>query len=350
VLGKSSSKAANTEEHFRQVQAVNLGTTFVQQSEWWLRHLQERKRKPVKPHTISSWTSHLKWINSRLGDTALSNVNNLKLKALVSEMAEAEFQPKTIANYAQVVKMVVASAIGDDGEERYPRKWNSEFIDLPTVEAQRTPTFTSSEVEQVILAAEGQFQMLYVLLAATGLRIGEALALEVQHFGCNVAVNGTLTISQGLWNRSLQTPKTRNGFREVDIAANVTEMLKAFIGDRTSGFIFRTAGGSPLHQSNLLRRDLHPLLARILASKAGFHSFRRFRVTHLRKQNTPEDLLRFWIGHGDKTVTDRYAKLKQDIEYRKAVAERVGIGFNLEVVPRCPPNFEPHSAKQAVVM
>jgi hypothetical protein len=72
--------------------------------------------------------------------------------------------------------------------------------------------------------------------------------------------------------------------------------------------------------------------------KAGFHSFRRFRVTHLRKQGAPEDLLRFWIGHGDKTVTDRYAKLRQDVEFRKAVAERVGIGFSLNVIgPRWTP-------------
>jgi hypothetical protein len=31
--------------------------------------------------------------------------------------------------------------------------------------------------------------------------------------------------------------------------------------------------------------------------KCGFHAFRRFRFTNLRKQGVPEDLLRFWIGH-----------------------------------------------------
>jgi hypothetical protein len=84
--------------------------------------------------------------------------------------------------------------------------------------------------------------------------------------------------------------------------------------------------------------------------KCGFHSFRRFRVTHLRKQGTPEDLLRFWIGHGDKTVTDRYAKLCEDVNFRQSVPEQVGIGFQLEVVPQCPPNFEPEPSPQVVVM
>jgi len=51
---------ADTEQHFRQIEAVNLGTSFRQQSEWWIQHVQDRKRKPVKPHTISSWKSHLR--------------------------------------------------------------------------------------------------------------------------------------------------------------------------------------------------------------------------------------------------------------------------------------------------
>jgi integrase len=336
---------ADTAGHFRQVEAVNLGTTFRQQSEWWIRHMQERKRKPVKPHTVSSWKSHLKWINPHLGDMPLSNVNNLALKGLVSEMTEADFAPKTISNYAQVVKMVVASAIGDDGEELYPRKWNHEFIDLPDVAGQRTPTFTSDEIQQIVLRADGQFAVLYALLAAAGLRVGEALALEVAHFH-----DGSLSIRQSIWNGQLQSPKTKSGTREVDLAWPAAAMLENFIDGRKEGFIFRSSNGSALAQSNVLRRSLHPILASMKREKTGFHSFRRFRVTHLRKQGTPEDLLRFWIGHGDKTVTDRYAKLSEDVAFRKAQAERVGIGFNLEVVPCCPPTFNEEQRAQVVVM
>jgi integrase len=136
----------------------------------------------------------------------------------------------------------------------------------------------------------------------------------------------------------------------VDLTSEISGILKAFLGDRETGFIFRTASGSPLHQSSVLRRNLHPILADIGREKTGFHSFRRFRVTHLRKRGTPEDLLRFWIGHGDKTVTYRYAKLCEDVAFRKSQAERAGIGFNLEVVPCCPPNFDREQSAQVIVM
>src|SRR3954447_10155008 len=127
-------------------------------------------------------------------------------------------------------------------------------------------------------------------------------------------------------------------------------MLKSFIGHRTSGFIFRARNGSPLGQSNVLHYSLHSILNGIGREKAGFHAFRRFRVTHLRKQGCPEDLLRYWIGHADTNMTDRYSKPSEDTTYRQAVAERVGIGFDFEVVPQCPPTLEESQPLQTLMM
>jgi integrase len=335
----------DTADHFRALAAVNLGITFRQQSEWWIRHMQERKRKPVKPHTVCSWKSHLRWLEPRLGAVPLSDVNNLTLQGLVTEMSIANFAPKTISNYVQVVKMVMASAIGKDGEEIYPRKWNHEFIDMPVVAGQRTPTFTADEIQQIVSRANGQFAALYALLAGSGLRIGEALALQVEHYQ-----SGTLHIQQGIWNGCIQTPKTRAGTREVDLTASVAAMLENYLDERKTGFLFRTNRKNALSPSTVLRRNLHPILIGMGREIAGFHSFRRFRVTHLRKQGTPEDLLRFWIGHAPESVTDRYSKLYEDVAYRKAQAERVGIGFNLEVVPCCPQTFVTEQSSQMLVM
>ena len=60
----------------------------------------------------------------------------------------------------------------------------------------------------------------------------------------------------------------------------------------------------------------------------------------MRKQSAPEDLIRFWLGHANKSVTDGYSKLKDDVAFRKKVAEQVGVGFELpvekpEVAPKC---------------
>ena len=85
---------------------------------------------------------------------------------------------------------------------------------------------------------------------------------------------------------------------------------------------------------------MHPSLSNLGQPNSGAHAFRRFRTTSLRKQHAPEDLIRFWLGHANKSVTDVYSKLKDDVVFRKKVAEQVGIGFELpvekpEVAPIC---------------
>ena len=119
----------------------------------------------------------------------------------------------------------------------------------------------------------------------------------------------------------------------------VEKMVKA--GLSPTGFLFHNRKGNYLSQTNLLRRGLHPALEKLGQPKAGFHAFRRFRTTWLRKNRTPEDLIRFWLGHADETVTDGYSKLAEDVEYRKQVAAEVGQGFEISaqkpvVVPNVP--------------
>src|SRR5580698_4840442 len=67
-------------------------------------------------------------------------------------------------------------------------------------------------------------------------------------------------------------------------------------------------------------------------SKRIFHVAARISaVPHdvAEKRARTEDLIRFWLGHANRSVTDVYSKLKEDVAFRKKVAEQVGIGFEL---------------------
>jgi integrase len=150
----------------------------------------------------------------------------------------------------------------------------------------------------------------------------------------------------GLYIVSLFSKKLEN------MKAALSLHFKEFVGERASGFLFQNRRGNYLSQTNLLRRGLHPALKRLGQPKAGFHAFRRFRTTWLRKNRTPEDLIRFWLGHADETVTDGYSKLAEDVEYRKEVAAEVGLGFEISVqklvvVPNVP-NFAVFASQQSV--
>jgi hypothetical protein len=47
----------------------------------------------------------------------------------------------------------------------------------------------------------------------------------------------------------------------------------------------------------------------------------------------PWDLEKFWLGHANRDETDKYAEqLKEDIDWRKDVAEKTGLGFALPML------------------
>jgi integrase len=345
-----NSFGANSEERFNNVRAIETGNTFRVQAKKWLHQRMTRKRKPVKPATIRGWESYLeKHLNPLIGDMALPYINNGTLKMLGEKLSDAGLSPTTIRDVAKVMRWVKASAVDENGDELYPTKWNYEFADIPVVENQHTPMFTGEEITRIIADAEKQERMIFVLFSASGLRAGELFGLEVKHFH-----GDKITVAQSVWEGRVQTPKTANAFRQVDLHPTVAAMLRDFIGDRKQGFLFQTRTATPFLQSNFLRSSLYPILKELGIEKQGFHGFRRFRVTHLESSYVPPALVKYWTGHAKssdgevvrQTVTDKYVKMVKDTKFRADVAERIGLGFDLpnaetvEVVPSVPNSQE----------
>jgi integrase len=300
------------------------GTTFREQAEWFLEHAANRKRRPVKQKTLICWESCIaRWLNPNVGDVPLAQIHNATLKGLVEQLSNAGLSAKSINTYASLAKSIVASALDENGEAKFPRKWNNDFIDLPIVESQKQITFTAEIVNGILQRAHGNDLVLYALLAGTALRVGEAFGLEIKNLSPDCR---TITVEESE-HLSL---KTKAAKRKVDLCAKLAALLKAYIGDRSSGLVFANRNGKRLSQTNVLRRWLHPILEELNAPKTGFHAFRRFRVSWLRKQRAPEHLIQYWVGHANKTITDLYDKATHDDEYRLDIAEKVGVNF---VVP-----------------
>jgi integrase len=303
--------------------------TFAQFAERWIDDCEQRKQKPIKASVAHNWncilTNHL---NPIIGELPLSDVGNRTMKSVVERLTRKGLAPATIRNIMLVVKLVRASAVSDDGDQLFPVKWNSRFIDAPQVDPakQRKPTFTGEQVTSIVKAATGRMQIAAILFAATGLRAGELLGLEVRHFD-----GESVKVEQSVWggNNKVGRPKTANAYRTVDLHPDVTSLLQSFIGKRKSGFILQTRSRKPVTQTNLLRRELHPLLTSLGVSPRGFHAFRRYRNTFLRQSRCPDGLLKFWMGHANASMSDLYDKSSEDLGYRRDVARAMGVGFEL---------------------
>lgn len=124
----------------------------------------------------------------------------------------------------------------------------------------------------------------------------------------------------------------RTAKRNVDVSKAVGDYLLSFI-DGKRGLLFKTKKGTPLRAGNLRRRWLDKRL-----DNYGFHSFRRFRITHLEAVRAHGHLTKVWAGHSlGNDITSEYAKsLKENLSLRLEEAERVGTGLQylLQSAPR----------------
>jgi hypothetical protein len=176
--------------------------------------------------------------------------NSTVLKSLVAKMVDGGLSPKSIDTYSQVVKMVVASAVNDEGEEIYPRKWNHEFIDMPVVEEERqnTPTFSSEVMTGLASWKKKRERMIFILCGAAGLRIGETLGIEIdKHISPDFL---TISIRQKVHHgRVEQRLKTANGGRQVDLHPAIVCLSQRVCRRPKVGlFILDTEKESPCHQ------------------------------------------------------------------------------------------------------
>lgn len=327
---------ANSAERFNRV--VLGETTFRNQAKIYVRWVQTRDRQPIKD--ASSIKAALnRWILPEIGDFPLADVHNLTVKPLVDKMKRT-LSARTVNKYVEYIGQIVASLKdGRTGEPIHRRKWDRSVMDLPIVNPrrQRRPALRLDAVNTLASKGTGDEQALYVLLAATGMRISEALALETKHF-----VNGgrTIEVTQQVDRdtpRIVRYLKTDAGTREVDLSTEVAEYLRGFISGK-SGLLFETRNGTPYLHNNLEQRWLTPRLKvmGIDEKGMGFHAFRRFRKTWLRAERCQEDINNFWMGHQPETMSELYSRMEFELERRLDEAERVGVGFAVPIVEVAP--------------
>jgi integrase len=317
--------------------------TFESQAAWWLaeikagRILNSKTRKPIRINTTDYYSTAGAYLNEVIGNSPLASLDNPEARQLVSKMKaelkhnERRFSDKTIVEFFKVFTRVIASAKDEKLRQVYPREWDLAYIGLPKVSKreQHRPTFTAKEIVHIIKSCKRAIYRVAVgLLATTGIRIAELLALEL---GKHISPDCTAVYIRQQRTRKggiAPTAKTDAGFRDVDLHPLVAKMLREYIGNRKTGFLLETDSGNMLWPGTLYRDGLKTILKDMGRGKVRFHAFRRFRQAMLEKSEVRQLLIDFWLGHDNPDMSSRYAKqLTEDDEFRQEWVEKVGLGF-----------------------
>jgi integrase len=315
----------NTSQHLERAVTSATRQTFRQRVDWCRKyHKAWTEGKPGPIETIESQLK--KHILPRFGDFTIDMVNETSVQEFVAELRGTTFERyrkngtllktyrlsrKTVLNIVGLVKLIVGRKV-----------WKTWELDLGKPRHQRQPYFTEDQFKRIIEAAPARYRVLFTLLAGTGMRIGEAVALTLDDLDLD---HGVIYVKRSVWRGHEQTPKTENAVREVDIDPGLVAVLREHIGSSKRKLLFETRRGTPLSDTNIRNRILAPLLVKLGIPHAGLHAFRHGRVTVLRKKGTPRDLQKQWIGHSTFRTGDRYSHTDEELEYRRVAAGNVGM-------------------------
>ncbi|HEP1488944.1 TPA: site-specific integrase [Streptococcus pyogenes] len=299
--------------------------TFKELSHLWL----ETYKLTVKPQTYDATVTRLnRHIMPTLGNMKVDKITASDIQMLINRLS------KYYVNYTAVRSVIrkilqqgVLLGLIDYNPARdiiLPRKQPNakkkvKFID---------PSDLKSFLEHLESSQHKRYNLyfdavLYQLLLSTGLRIGEACALE---WGDIDLENGTIAINK-TYNKNLKflsTAKTQSGNRVISVDKKTLRSLKLYqmrqrqlfneVGARVSEVVFATPTrkyfNASVRQSALDTRCKEAGIERFT-----FHAFRHTHASLLLNAGISYKELQYRLGHANISMTlDTYGHLSKDKE------------------------------------
>jgi integrase len=148
-----------------------------------------------------------------------------------------------------------------------------------------------------------QYSVLFLLAAASGLRIGELLALQKDDIDFD---NSTIRVDESV--DRLGPCKNVAAYRTVVLADTegqcAMQKLKQFV--KQDGLVFRSERNGPLVENTILVQGLHPALKNLGLPKSGMHAFRRGCNRRWELARVSSAVIRQQMGHASSDMTALY--------------------------------------------
>ncbi len=247
----------------------------------------------------------------------LVDVSTYALARYMDWLADEQEQGKrlsdrTIANAVIPLRAALATA----KREGLIRHNPAQGLAMPHREQlpdEEVKVFSRDQLAAVLAMAPKRHRPLFELLAATGLRISEAIALQRLHLQLDQS-KPEVCIRRAIVRDRIVPPKSKYGRREVRLPTPLAAKLRAYLADQpdqdSTVLAFPSEAGGPLDPGNLRRRVLKPLAEEADAPWAGFHTFRHtFASLHLSQGTNLLQLSRALGHHSPAFTLTRYTHL-----------------------------------------
>lgn len=251
-------------------------------------------------------------VESDLGATALDKLTARKVEAWLAVLRKKGLSESTIRSAYVILRAILNTAVRD----KMLAENVAALVDRPKVTKKEALFLTDEQVDAVIAEAESsRYQPLFRLLAKTGLRRGEALALrwsDVDFTNKRIHVRGTLTRVNG--ELTVTDPKTTKSRRTPPLSPEVEAILRSVKARQAeerlaagsawteTSFVFTTEFGQPCDPRNALRA-FKAAAKRAKVPEAGLHTLRHSGATTLLLQGVPLKVVSELWGHSSTAIT-----------------------------------------------
>lgn len=273
----------------------------------WLFHwIEERTtRKGLRPTTVRNYRVYLGHLDPIL-HTPLSRLTALQLRALFQGLAH--LSPSHRRHIHQFLRAALRDAVRADLIPSNPM----DAVDPPEGGPVRPAKAWSPEEVARFLEVSRDHRLfpLFALMLATGLRIGEALALRWEDWeGERLWVRHTLRR-----DGTLGPPKTANSHGYLYLDADTQALLaewqarleeeKAQAGEHWEeyGLVFPSRRGTPLQYRNVMR-TFHDLQAKAGVSPLNLHGLRHTYTSLALRAGLPPKVVAARLRHKDVKLT-----------------------------------------------
>lgn len=232
-----------------------------------------------------------------LGDRSLSTLRRSDVQGLVRALSD-HLAPRTLRNVHDTLRKVLAAAVDDRLIAHSP----CTRIVLPSVPDLEVEAPTAEQVHALVAAIEPRYRGMVVLLAGAGLRIGEALGLQVADVDF---LRRTVRVErQRLQDNTLGPTKTGKSTRTVPLGKVVVDELAAHLANYRAGeWLFTTELGQPL---NYRRWKIEWARAQQTAGLVvKTHSLRHFTASALIGGGASVKSVQTVLGHSSAAITLR---------------------------------------------
>ena len=160
------------------------------------------------------------------------------------------------------------------------------------------------------------------VLAATGLRVGELLAVRWRVIDLGL---GTLAVRESVSEGKFQSPKTRKALRTIPLGPQIVKALVAHRGRvtraTTNDLVFGNRAGNPLRESKLLTNVVQPATVKAGLGRVTWHQFRHIHSSLLNDLRVPVKIAQEQLGHASIATTLGIYTHVVDASHRKAIED-----------------------------